>query len=111
MLAEEAARGAPAALAQHLEEVEIRIELRAGGQRLEHRVECDAMHVDAAVRAWRRTVRQAALIDHAGDEIDRAEFGEQRGVEGDLVDPVHDLALRVRRRGCLLYTSDAADER
>ena len=45
-------------------------------------------------------VRQAALVDQAGDEIDRAEFGEQRGVEGDFVDAVHDLGLACAASRC-----------
>ena len=51
-------------------------------------------------RYWPRpdAARQPALIDQARDEFDGAIFGEQRRVEGDFVDAVHDLAGRRRRR-------------
>ncbi len=56
------------------------------------------MHVDAPVLPGPGAARQLALIDQAGDEIDGAVFADERGVEGDFVDAVHDLARRRRRR-------------
>src|SRR5207244_10456729 len=56
----------------------------------------DAMGVDAAVLAALGAPLQPALIDQPADELDGAVFGEQRRVERDLVDPVHDVARRGR---------------
>ena len=36
-------------------------------------------------------IRMPAGVDEAGDEIDRAEFLQQRGVECDFVQTVHDV--------------------
>ena len=41
---------------------------------------------------------QRALVDQPAHELDGAVFGDQRGVEGDLVDAVDDLLRRLRRR-------------
>src|ERR1041385_6710770 len=65
MRGEEIARRLAAAAEQRLEEIEIRVELRAGGQVLECRIERDAMHVDAPVFARAGAVRQPALVDQA----------------------------------------------
>src|SRR6185369_15738345 len=48
VLGEKILRRLTPTLLQHLEEIEIRVELRSGGQRLERRVERDAVHIDAA---------------------------------------------------------------
>src|SRR5947199_9898713 len=94
MLAQEIARRLAAAAEQRFEKFEIRIELGACREIPERRVERNAVQVDAAVLAFAGAVRQAALVDQARDEIDRAEFREQRGIERDLVHPVHDLGVR-----------------
>ena len=56
------------------------------------------MNVDAAILPRPGAARQHALIDQPGDEFDGAKFADQRGIEGDFVDAVHDLARRRRRR-------------
>src|SRR5947209_711491 len=63
-----------AALLQHLEEIEIRIELRSGRQFSERLVERNAMHIDAAVFTFSHAARQLPLVDQPRHEIDRAEF-------------------------------------
>src|SRR5262249_46072777 len=88
---EEAARGVLPLLVQQREEVEIGVELAVGGELLGVVVERDPVHVDAPVFAGALAARQPALVDQPGHEVDGAELGEQRGIERDLVDAVHDL--------------------
>ena len=44
---------------------------------------------------------QHARADQPGDEVGRAQLAEKAGVEGDLVQPVHDVLRRARDRGAL----------
>ena len=67
-------------------------------QLLADEVEIDAVHVDAAVFARPGAVLQRALVDQPAHELDGAVFGDQRGVERDLVDAVDDLLRCLRRR-------------
>src|SRR5690242_2101092 len=98
VLVEETPPRALAADVEHIEEVVIGrkpaecVEMRA------EPVEHDAMHVDAAILAQADAARQLALIDQASDKVDGAVFADQRRVERDLVDAIHDLARRHRRR-------------
>src|ERR1700722_802799 len=97
MLVHEPPRSAFAAQAQHLEEIIVRGEF---AERVEMRTEAfeyDAMDVDTPVFARSGATRQPALIDQAGDKIDGAIFIDERGVERDLVDAIHDLARGGRR--------------
>ena len=55
------------------------------------------MHVDAAVLAGPDAARQATLIDQARDKLHGTVFRDQRRVEGDFIEAVHDLAGRRRR--------------
>src|ERR1700688_3193105 len=84
MRVEEVARRAAAAVAQHHEEIIVGAKLAVGRELAEGVVERDAMQLDAAVLARPGAVRQPALVDQAGDELDRAQLADQRGVEGDL---------------------------
>src|ERR1041384_5464968 len=77
--------GAPAAVAQHDEEIIVGAELARRGHFAERLVEGDAVHVDAPVLARAGAVRQPVLIDQAAYEIDRAKFRQQRGIKRDLV--------------------------
>src|SRR5436309_9022196 len=97
MRVEEVARRPPSTVAQHHEELVIRVQLAVGRELAERVVERDAVQLDAAVLAGPGAVRQPAFVDQAGDELDRAQLADQRGIEGDLVDAVHDL-LRGGRR-------------
>ena len=63
--------------------------------------EHDAVGIDAAVLAGPGAALQAAVVDQAGDEFDRAEFGRERGVEADLVDAVDDVGASRRHLGAL----------
>ena len=75
---------------KHAEEVIVRLEL--GVRRIGLVVaERDAVSVDPAILAGPGAARQAALVDQPGDEFHGAVFGKQRGVEADLVQPVHDV--------------------
>src|SRR5215469_5324949 len=61
----------------------------------------DVEHVKEVVIVRKSAVRvemRAEAIEHDAMHIDGAIFGKQRGVEGDLVDPIHDLARRHRGR-------------
>src|SRR5436190_1411594 len=91
VVVEEAPRGALAVDPQHLEVIVVGRHLADGVEGGADRLEDDAMHIDAPVFPGPGAARQAALIDQAGDEVDGAVFADQRGVEGDLVDAVHDL--------------------
>ena len=101
MLVEEAARGAAAAGVKHAEEIVVGRKLGIGRIGLLAVAEHDAMGVDAAVLAEPDAARQPALVDQSGDELDGAVFGEQRGVEGDLVDAIQDVARRGRNFAAL----------
>src|SRR5579864_211141 len=92
MLVEETAGGALAADMQHFEEIVVGRELAEGVEMGAEAVEHDAVNVDAAILPDPGAARQLALVDQAGDEVDGAVFADQRGVERDLVDAIHDLA-------------------
>src|SRR5579862_8794416 len=98
MLVQETPGGPYAADVQHVEEIIVGRELAEGVEMGAEAVEHDAMDVDAAILPGPGAARQLALVDQAGDEIDGAVFADQRGVERDLVDAIHDLAGRRRRR-------------
>src|SRR5208282_1732359 len=98
MVVQKTPRGAHAADVQHVEEIVIGREFAIGIEMGAEAVEHDAVNVDASVLTGLGAVRQAALIDQPGDEIDGTVFRDQRGIERDLVDAVHDLAGRSRRR-------------
>src|SRR5579863_8905629 len=97
MLVEKATGGALAAEPQHFKKIIIGRKLAEGVEMRAETVEHDAMNIDAAILAGADTARQPALIDQAGDEFDGAVLGDERGVESDLVDAVHDLTGRGRR--------------
>src|SRR5580692_5647549 len=97
MLVQETARGALAADVQHVEEIVIGRKLAESVEMGAEAIEHDAMHIDAAILPGPRAARQLALVDQAGDEIDGAVFADQRGIERDFVDAIHDLARRCRR--------------
>src|SRR5579864_4473108 len=92
MLVEETAGGALAADMQHFEEVVVGRKPAEGVEMGAEAVEHDAVNVDAAILPDPGAARQLALVDQAGDEVDGAVFADQRGVERDLVDAIHDLA-------------------
>ena len=56
----------------------------------------DAMQPQSPELAVPGAARQPALVDQLADELDRAQLRQQRGVEGDLVHPAHDLPRRHR---------------
>src|SRR5579862_2450615 len=82
---------------QHVEEIIVGRKLAESVEMSAEPIEHDAMHVDTPVLSGAGAARQLALIDQTGDEIDGAIFTEERGVERDLVDAIHDLARRCRR--------------
>src|SRR5580693_1515517 len=98
MLVQEAAGGPLAADMQHVEEIVVGRKLAEGVEMSAEPVEHDAVDVDAAILPGPGAARQLALVDQAGDEVDGAIFADQRGIERDLVDAIHDLAGRRRRR-------------
>src|SRR5215467_2214055 len=99
MLVEKAPRRPLAVGAQHFEEIVVGGQLGGSVEFGAGAVEHDAVHVDTTVLAGTGAARQTALIDQARDEFHGAIFGDQRRVEGDFVQPVHDLASGGR---CLL---------
>src|SRR5258708_38460021 len=98
MLVKETARGALAADVEHFEEIVVGRELAEGVEMGAEAVEHDAMNIDATILPGPGAARQLALIDQASDEIEDAVFADQSGIERDLVDAIHDLARRRRRR-------------
>src|SRR6202035_4871310 len=98
MLVQETAGGALAADMQHVEEIVVGRKPAEGVEMGAEAVEHDAMHIDAAILPGPGAERQLALVDQAGDKIDGAVFADQRRIERDLVDAIHDLAGRRRRR-------------
>src|SRR3984957_16663121 len=98
MFVEEPPGGALAAEMQHVEEVVVGRQLAEGVEMRAEAVEHDAMHIDAPILSWSGAALQPALINQARDEFDSAEFVDQRRVEGDFVDTIHDLAGGGRRR-------------
>src|SRR5579871_586156 len=86
--------GAASVGMEHAEEVVIGRQLGGGGVGLVPVAQHDAVSIHPAVLAGAEAVRQAAPVDLSRDERDGAVFGEQRGVEGDLVDAIHDVARR-----------------
>src|SRR5580700_5238249 len=98
MLVEETAGGAYATDVQHLEEIVVGRKLAEGVEMGAEAIEHDAMDIDAAILPGPGAARQLALVDQASDEIDGAVFADQRGIERDLVDAIHDLTGRRRRR-------------
>src|ERR1700730_16745041 len=101
MRIEEIARGAASAVAQHDEEIVVGAELAVGRELAERIVERDAVQLHAAILARPGAVRQPALVDPAGRELDRTQLADERGIEGDFVDPVHDLLRRGRSHAAL----------
>src|SRR5580700_1801652 len=97
MLVEETPGGALAADMQHVEKIEVGGKLAEGVEMGAEAVEHDAMHVDAAILPGPNAARQLALVDQTGDEIDGAVLTDERGIERDFVDAIHDLARRRRR--------------
>src|SRR6266545_6127055 len=97
MRVDEVARGAPAAVAQHHEEIIVGAQLAVRVKLGKGAVERDAVQLHAAILAGTRAARQPAFVDQPRGELDRAQLAEQRRVEGDLVHAVHDL-LRGGRR-------------
>src|SRR3984893_15601016 len=91
MLIEETAGGALAADVQHVEKIVVGRKLAEGVEMGAEAIEHDAMDVNAAVLPGPGAARQLALVDQAGDEVDGAVFADQRGIERDLVDAIHDL--------------------
>src|ERR1700722_6809276 len=98
MLVQKTPGGAPAADMQHVEEIVVGRKLAEGVEMGAETIEYDAMNVDAAVLPGPGAARQLALVDQAGNEVDGAVFADQRGIERDLVDAIHDLIGRRRRR-------------
>src|SRR5579862_2628919 len=94
MLVEETPRRALAAQVQHLEEIVVGRQLAEGVEMRPEAIEYNAVHVDAAILTGPGAARQPALIDQTRHEFDGAIFADQRGVECDLVDTIHDLARR-----------------
>src|ERR1700726_3821796 len=97
MLVEATAAGGLAADIQHFEEIKVGRELAEGVEMGAEAIEHDAMDIDAAILPGPGAARQLALVDQTSDEIDGAVFADQRGIERDLVDAIHDLAGRRRR--------------
>src|SRR6516164_493186 len=92
MLVEKAPRRPFAVGAQHFEEIIVGRQFRGCVEVCAEAVEQNAMHVDAPVLAGPNAARQTALIDQARDEFDGAVFRDQRRIEGDFIEAVHDLA-------------------
>ena len=86
---------------QHFEEIVVGVELALRIERLGGPLERDPVHVNTAVLARPYAARQSALIDQPGDELDRAQFAHERGIECDFVQTGHDLLVRGRRRVAL----------
>src|SRR3984957_4092027 len=99
ILVEETPCGALAADVQHLEEIVVGGELAEGIEMGAETVEHNAMDIDASVLPGSGAARQLSLVDQAGHKVDGAVFADERGIERDLVDAIHDLA---RRRRCRL---------
>src|SRR5712691_13344754 len=97
MLLEKTLGGGAADVAQVLEERPLDVELRARGHLAQLVIGGDAVHKHAAIARLAGEAAQKSAFDQTADETDRAEFGDQRGVEGDLVDTVEDVARGLRR--------------
>ena len=80
MRVQEAARGAPAVRAQHLEEIIVGAEPAGCVQRLCRAGERNTMHVDTAVLPGTGTTRQLAFIDKLAHESDAAQLQEELNV-------------------------------
>src|SRR6266566_7521540 len=98
MLVEEPARRALPADVEHVEKIVIGRKLAECVEVRAEAIEHDAVNVDAAILSRPDAARQLALIDQARHEVDGAIFADQRRVECDFVNTVHDLARRHRRR-------------
>src|ERR1041385_4123377 len=97
MRIEEPPRRALAELAQQLKRIVVVAQLAGRGEPLAQALQHHAVHVDAAVFVLSGAARDAAGVDLPVDEFDGAQLGHQRRIEGDLVDPRHDLARRGRQ--------------
>src|SRR3984893_15956117 len=75
---------------QHFEEIVVGRQSRGCVELRTEAIKHDAMHVDAAVLAGPDAARQTALIDQARDKFHGAVFRDQRRVESDFIEAVHD---------------------
>src|SRR6202521_3804537 len=96
VLLEKLVGGVAADVAQQQEERALDRELGARGELLHLLAGDDAVQARPA-EARLAAPAQEAAVDELAHEADGAEFREQRGVEGDLIDAVEDIARRLRR--------------
>src|SRR5258706_3348413 len=92
ILLEKAVGSGAADVAQMLEERPLDVELRARGHFVQFLVGRDAVKKHPPIAGLAGESAQKPAFDQAAHEADGAEFGNQRGVEGDLVDAVQDVA-------------------
>src|ERR1700693_1424954 len=96
VLLEKLVGGVATDVAEQQEERALDGELGARGELL-HVISGDDAVQSGAVDARLAAPAQKAAVDELADHADGAEFRQQRGVEGDLVDAVEDIARRLRR--------------
>src|SRR5262249_5679881 len=101
MSVEEAARSAATVITKHFEEIVVGVELALRIERLGGVLERDPVHINATVLARPYAAWQSTLINQPGDELDRAQFAHERGIERDFVQTAHDLLVRGRIRVAL----------